>query len=325
MSVDDDTLSKNDRSDDTNYFGVRKYGRDRDMRNDALVDMSDAYANFGQYIISFQHVATGKSVNFKAFVTEYNETFNSSWTPTTVYGRTDPIQAYTGTARSISLSFDVPASSVGEAYENLGRVSKLVQMLYPTYIPNEEATGMIIGQAPLVRVKMMNLITNERAVIKQDESTWNTQDGYHNTPSPEKVLDDYQTSPLPENGVLSAIGNITYRSDLSKIQIFEKAPNTVLPQSINVSMGFAVIHEETIGWDASTNEPLAASFPHKAYLATPPDKMQNVDSDQKPKEIDLRIAEERANQARIDSEQALKNQFLDKLTGALVFGGKGKK
>ena len=138
-------------------------------------------------------------------------------------------------------------------------------------------------------------------------------------------MDDYQTSPLPENGVLSAIGNITYRSDLSKIQIFEKAPNTVLPQSINVSMGFAVIHEETIGWDASSGESLSTSFPHKVVLAKAPDNMTNVDSDQQPKEIDLRIAEERANQARIDNDQAQKNKFMDKLTGALIFGGKGKK
>jgi hypothetical protein len=327
MSTDDDTLRKTDRSDDTNYFGVRKYGRDKNMRNDALVDMSDAYANFGQYMLSFQHVATGKTVNFKAFVTEYNETFNSSWTPTSVYGRTDPIQSYTGTTRSISLSFDVPASSVGEAYENLGRVSKLVQMLYPTYIPNEEATGMIIGQAPLVRVKMMNLITNERAT-----SAGTDDNGYNifamttlDPPKPAKVLADYQTSPLPENGVLSAIGNLSYRSDLSKIQIFEKAPNTILPQSINVSMGFTVIHEETVGWDASSGESLSNSFPHKAFLAKPPVNMENVSSDQKPKEIDLRIAEERANQARIDNDQAQKNKFMDKLTGALIFGGTNKK
>ena len=120
MSTDDDEMRKSDRSDDTNYFGVRKYGRDTGLRRDALVDMSDAYANFGQFMISFQHVATGKTVNFKAFVTEYNETFNSTWTPTSVYGRTDPIQSYTGTTRSISLTFDVPASSGGEAYENHG-------------------------------------------------------------------------------------------------------------------------------------------------------------------------------------------------------------
>ena len=323
MSKGDD-WKKSDHSDDTNFFGVRKYGRDRDMRSDSLVDMSDSYANFGQYLISFQHIATGKTVYFKAFVTEYNETFNASWTPTTVYGRTDPIQSYTGTTRSISLSFDVPASSVGEAYENLGRVSKLVQMLYPTYIPNEEATGMIIGQAPLVRVKMMNLITNERAT-----SGGTNDSGYNmiamtslDPPTPEKVLADYQTSPLPENGVLSAIGNITYRSDLSKIQIFEKAPNTILPQSINVSMGFAVIHEETVGWDASSKESLSNSFPHKAFLAKPPVSMENVSSDQKPKDIDLRIAEEDANQARTDSEQARKNQFLDNLTGKFTSGGR---
>tara|TARA_R100001015_G_C4612822_1_gene168404 strand:- start:456 stop:1433 length:978 start_codon:yes stop_codon:yes gene_type:complete len=323
MSNGDD-LKKLDKNDDTNYFGVSKYGRDRGLRRDALVDMSDSYANFGQYVISFQHIATGKTVFFKAFVNDYSETFNCAWSPTTVYGRTDPIQNYTGTSRNISLAFNVPASSVGEAYENMGRISKLVQMLYPTYMPNEDGTGMIIGQAPLVRVKMMNLITRERMSVDDASRRQNIGDldaAIDPPKSPQEALKNYQTSPLPENGVLSAISSISYRSDLQNIQIFEKAPNTVLPQSLTVTLGFAVIHEETIGWDASTGEPLAESFPHKIRLAGTPDGMKAVDSDQKPADVDVRIAQERANQARIDSDEALKNKFLDRLIGSTMFSG----
>ena len=116
---------KTDPTDDTNYFSSIKYGRDEGVGQDVHLDMSDAYANFLHYTISFEHMATQKTVHFKAFVKDYSESFSCNWTPTTVYGRTDPIQAYGGTTRRISLSFDVPASSVGEAYENMGRVSKL--------------------------------------------------------------------------------------------------------------------------------------------------------------------------------------------------------
>ncbi len=298
---------KKDPRDDTNYFSNLKYGRDEGVAQDVYVDTSDAYANYKQYVISFLHVPSNSTVFFKAYVTEYNETFNCSWSPTEVYGRTDPIQTYRGTKRSISLGFDVPAASMSEAYENLGRVSKLVQMLYPTYVPNELGNGRIIGQAPLVRVKMMNLITKERATPDHIQQALGGDND-----SLSQVLGGYQTSPMPENGVLAAIGNITYRSDLQKIQMFEKAANTVLPQSLSVNLGFDVIHEETLGWGPD-GKPLASSFPHKVRLKTPPGDATSVGGDQNPADISTRIAEERRNQAELDMQAAQKNRFLERI------------
>ena len=297
---------KSDPKDDTNYFSNLKYGRDEGVIQDVYVDTSDAYANYKQYMISFLHVPTNSTVFFKAYVTEYNENFTCSWTPTEVYGRTDPIQTYKGTKRSITLAFDVPAASMGEAYENLGRVSKLVQMLYPTYSPNDLGSGKIIGQAPLVRVKMMNLITKERATPDHIQNLLGGGDD-----SASQVLSDYKTAPNPQNGVLAAIGSIAYRSDLQKIQIFEKAANTVLPQSLSVSLSFDVIHEETIGWQPS-GEALASSFPHKVRLKTTPE-LQSIGSDQNPRDISTRLADERQNQAEEDMRRAQKNRFLERL------------
>jgi hypothetical protein len=317
-------MSESDKNDDTNYFSVNKYGRDKGLKNNTLVDLTDNYANYGKFVISFQHLATGKTVFFKAFVTDYSEAFTASWQGTPVYGRTDPIQTYSGTARNITLAFDVPAASVGEAYENMARISKLVQMLYPTYIQNEEGTGKIIGQAPLVRVKMMNLITNERVsdvggagTIEDIEQMIEATTG---NASPQKLLENYRTSPLPDNGVLAAIGNINYKSDLTKIQVFEKAPNTILPQSVGVTMGFAVIHEETIGWDATTKLPLVESFPHKAILSTGAD-MQKLNADATYADIEVRRQQEEQNQAEADIREAQKNQFKMRLKGGL-FGSK---
>ena len=315
-------MSESDRNDDTNYFSVNKYGRDRGLKNDTLVDLTDAYANYGKFVISFQHIATGKTVFFKAFITDYSEAFTAQWTATPVYGRTDPIQNYGGTTRNVTLAFDVPAASVGEAYENMARISKLVQMLYPTYIENEEATGKIIGQAPLVRVKMMNLLTNERDIEPTEEFQGWGNDSKTDSASPQEKLQNYRTSPLPENGVIAAIGNINYKSDLTKIQVFEKAPNTILPQSVGVSLGFAVIHEETIGWDASTKLPLAESFPHKATLSIATD-MQKLNSDASYSDIQVRLEQEEQNQAESDIREAQKNQFMMRLKGGL-FGSKNK-
>jgi hypothetical protein len=312
-------MSKSDDTDDTNYFSVSKYGRDKGIVQDTYVDMTDAYANYGQYVISFQHLATKRTVFFKAFVKDYSEAFNASWTPTSVYGRTDPIQTYTGTTRKVTLAFDVPAASVGEAYENMGRVSKLVQMLYPTYIPNDESTGRIIGQAPLVRVKMMNLLTRERtyqdigvgATVTEQEQVIERSLGMS---SPQDTIEAYRTSPLPENGVLAAIGNVSYKSDLSKIQIFEKGPNTVLPQSVTVSLSFDVIHEETIGWDSNSKYPLARSAPHKITMSDA-DNMKQVGNNQSPADIETRMAQEERNQASDDQRVAQSDAFFNLLSG----------
>ena len=314
---------KPDPKDDTNYFSSLKYGRDKGVGQDVHVDLSDAYANFQHYTISFEHVATQKTVHFKAFVKDYSEAFTCQWTATNVYGRTDPIQNYTGTTRRITLSFDVPASSVGEAYENMGRVSKLVQMLYPTYTQDTMGEGFIIGQAPLVRVKMMNLITNERAGMTNSSmkprEVKKQQDLLAGELSPAETLKNYKTVPSPSLGVIAAIGSINYKSDLSKIQIFEKDSNTVLPQSLTVTLSFDVIHEETLGWNAHSGESLSKSFPHKIILSNAPN-LPTIVSDQNHEDVLARIEAEAVNTATEDQKRAAKNRFID----SLALRGMGK-
>jgi hypothetical protein len=275
-----------------------------------MTDVTDAYANFHQMMLSFLHVGSGNSVFFKAFVTELNNSFTCEWQSNSVYGRTDPIQTYGGTVRSISLGFDVPASTVTEAYENLGRVSKLAQMLYPNYTQGNQNGAKIISKSPLVRVKLMNLITKER-----DDFSFNDMQRVFGAPgstdlAQQKLFDNYQTSPNPENGLLCAIKSMSYNSDLQSIQVFEKAPNTVLPQSIKVSISLDVIHEETLGFDESGNF-MAPSFPHKVTLSDSPSK--RVPTDQNFKDILTRIEDDERNQAKEDERIAAKNRLLRKM------------
>ena len=91
---------------------------------------SDALANGRGQLISFMHVPSQTKIYFKAFITNYNETYNSDWTSEVVYGRADPIYLFKQTQRKIALSFKVPAASEGEAFDNLGRVQKLIQEVY---------------------------------------------------------------------------------------------------------------------------------------------------------------------------------------------------
>ena len=128
-----------------------------------FVDASDSYANAGM-VIQFEHVPSGRSIAFKAFITALNETYSSDWASEQVYGRADPIHMFKNTTRNITMGFRVPASSEGEGFENLAKVQELVQYLYPNYdfggrkptAGNENS--LTIAQSPLVRMRVMNLI-----------------------------------------------------------------------------------------------------------------------------------------------------------------------
>ena len=93
----------------------------------------------------------------------------------------------------------------------------------------------------------------------------------------------------------------------------------MLPQSLTVTLSFDVIHEETIGWEAGSGDPLSKSFPHKIVMSEDPD-LVSVGDDQRPRDIRARQAQEEVNQAREDQRRAAKNRFID----SLALRGMGK-
>ena len=101
---------------------------------------------------------------------------------------------------------------------------------------------------------------------------------------------------------------MSYNSDLQSIQVFEKAPNTVLPQSIKVTLSLDVIHEETLGFEGS--QFTSPSFPHKITLS---DSTNKIPTDQNFKDILTRIDEDERNQAKEDERIAAQNRLLRKM------------
>ncbi len=249
-----------DKSDDSNFFWNTKYGRDTNF-NEQYVDITDAYANELKMVISFMHVPTGKTVFFKGFITGYSESFTQNWSGEPVFGRTDPIYRYGGTERIVKLSFDVPAGSEGEAYENMGRIQRLVQFQYPSYeLQNEFGGEYIVGQSPLIRIKAMNLIQKgtdmQKRVITAGPGDNNIR---------QQLRREYVSSPLPEQGLLAAVKSLGYNIEIGNAPVFETAPNTVLPQVYKVTVDFAVIHEQTNGFDGEGNF-INKYFPYQARM-----------------------------------------------------------
>jgi len=287
-----------DKTDDSNFFWQNKYKRDTRYA-EQLTDITDAYANELKMMISFLHIPSGKTVFFKAFITDYSETFNSEWKSEKVYGRTDPLYTYGGTERKVKLSFDIPASSESEAYENMTRIQRLIQFQYPAYfntgVDENNSSEYVIGQSPLIRIKAMNLIQSQLRG-EPPFAGWGDNPGKASAQTRKQQLyDSYLSSPLPENGLLAAINNLNYNIEIGKAALFEKAANTVLPQVYKVTIDFAAIHEQTVGFNEN-GQPIDAGFPYGATEFAV-DAKQKVTADAS---YAKRIQFERDNQAAAD-------------------------
>ena len=267
------------------FFNSKKYLSDN--RHTPMVDGSDALANANQ-IITFYQVNGDRSIPFKAFITTYNETWNSDWSQETVYGRSDPIYMFKQNTRQITLAFKLPAATAGEAYENLTKAQRLVQFIYPSY--SSVSTGPIpaqtISRSPLVRLNILGLTQKQlpstavRGITERDPSqapinpsrpdsnvgAWNDANG--------EVL------PGPQ-GLLGAIANlnVNYNLESTDYGVFQPAElnGAILPKLIEVNLSFNVIHEFTVGWGedndfASKTYPFNVNILEDGFYPDPPEQ-----------------------------------------------------
>lgn len=250
-------------------FDIRKYKDD----GNAIVDGSDALAEKADQVISFQNVRNNQDVLFKAFITAFNETYSPNFNPTEVFGRTDPIYQYKNTTRNITLAFKLPAASESEAFENLGRVQKLLQMLYPSYSQVSELdNALTLSHAPLVRLKVMNLLTKNEKGASTPPSEGQVASEFETT-----LFTKYKSTSDPGRGLLGVITSCTVNHNLegtdgvfTKLSNNSVSPNTILPKLIDVNLSFSPLHEQTLGYD--TDEASQASFalfPYGVELESP--------------------------------------------------------
>jgi len=218
------------------YFDIYKYNQPERKQNgkSSYSFHSDGYANKG-FVISFYHMITGKELKFKAYIVTLNETFTPNYNSNEVYGRMDAIQSYRGTSRSITLAFKVLAESLSESYENLAKTQTLVQMQYPAYTNVKNA--LTIAQAPLIKLKVMNIIADSN-VPRQSGG------------SGRELYDSYASNDNSADGLLGIIDSLTvnHAGVSGDDGIFEKADNTMLPKNIEINLNFKPLHTHGLGW-----------------------------------------------------------------------------
>tara|TARA_R110000765_G_scaffold368445_4_gene458619 strand:- start:931 stop:1827 length:897 start_codon:yes stop_codon:yes gene_type:complete len=265
-------------ADDNKIFDSTLYGGSLgDNSLPPYSDFSDAYANNKGAYITFQHESTGKSVSFKAFIVSFTETFASDWSEESVFGRADPIYLFKQTRRSVSLSFVAPAASSGEAYENLGKIQKLAQFLYPTYANVQEA--QTISQSPLVRLKVMNLLSqNGGDKFPYGATLYDPAGTTQERESPTKQYSGYVSAAGGAQGLLGVIKDITFNHNLQgDAGVIDPAPGVILPKLLEVNLSFNVIHEHPVGWNEEGS--FGAATAEEEEASTAPEAIEDAAAD----------------------------------------------
>jgi len=220
---------------------------ERVLPHDSMLgdDPTDIMAKSGRVIL-FTHLATGKAVGFKAYVTEFADSYNSNWNDTTVYGRMDPIAVYQGTSRTINLSWDVPSASAYDAYKNLQRISQLIRMLYPVYTNAEETGVRTLKASPLLRLKFMNLSRDVR----------NGKEGLVGF-----IKGDFSYAPDMKHGVFDGDDGTLEMNGI--FDAFDEP--TIYPKVASLRCTFQVLHTHPLGFSDQWDDVPAGASPLNSF------------------------------------------------------------
>lgn len=196
-----------------------------DIRDNS--DGTNNYATKTSSIIVFKSTVAKDNdgevltVEFKGFITEMSDNFQSSWETEEVYGRMDPIGTFKSTKRTITLGWTIPANSFVEAQSNFDAIRILTSMLYPGYSAGQMTvngesftTANSISKPPLIRLSYANLI---QAANGEGLLGW---------------VDGFNVQPNLEMG------------------FFIENKNQ-FPKVYTMSCNFNVLHEHDLGWDSS--------------------------------------------------------------------------
>jgi hypothetical protein len=192
--------------------------------------------------VHITHLPTNRTISFKGWVTEFSDAFTSAWNSETVYGRMDPLVTFQNTGRAITLGFDVPSADGAEAADNLARLNRLAQFLYPVYTSGPDRTMQNTLQGgPLIGLQWTNMISNaqngERLI------------GY---------LGGFTYAPQLEHGAFFSTGTSTAATDTTTNEGREEGYQTrdvatsseraYIPKVVSVSLNFTVLHTHLTGW-----------------------------------------------------------------------------
>tara|TARA_R100000388_G_scaffold24217_1_gene18506 strand:+ start:6393 stop:7358 length:966 start_codon:yes stop_codon:yes gene_type:complete len=194
----------------------------------SYIDPSQIAAKKDQ-LLHIVHIPTSKTVGMYAYITNFQDSYQSNWTREAVYGRMDPLCGYQNTQRVITLGWQLVSADLREARVNYNKVKRLIQMLYPTY--KKLGSYRVIGSPPLIAIKHVQLISSIGNALSERFS------GY----------------------LIGTLDGLSNQPDFS-VGVYEDG-NGIYPKLINLSFNFHVLHDYDLGWDGGTAEVINPTVP----------------------------------------------------------------
>lgn len=242
--------------------------------------VTDDLANKKRQFIEIWHVPTQLSVFFKSFVTTFQDSYNTEYNKESVFGRMDPIATFKRTGRVITLAWSVPSSGLEEAKENLAKMNRLVQFLYPVYdTPTNGAGGATtMRSGPIFKIKMGNLIMkpghDSIDAYAADAGLPGIIEGFSYAPKLEHGVFDPGTLSPDGQQITKTFGNYKRWSSTDPTRSGPVSyDGSLYPKVVEAQLTFTVLHDTPLGWemDGSNNPRLrnargagdkAARFPY---------------------------------------------------------------
>ena len=209
-------------------------------------DAVDFLANRGKLYIDIYHVNSEQSLQFKAFLTNFQDTFSPTYDEEYFIMHPEPIRKWRSTVRQISLTFNTVASGRVEAENNLAKISLLTQMLYGEQEKDRGGFVPKVGGSPIFKIKFANLITSQK------------EKGQHFHNAKTVGLSGYITD-----------FNYTMKMDEGFFGAGPSEVGKVFPQTMEVSLTYAPVHEKSPAWIESDAPGKAASTPEFRYPTFP--------------------------------------------------------
>jgi hypothetical protein len=245
-------------------------------------------ANPSGIVIHFRHVPTDTTAEFKAFITEFDDSFTSAWNGQEVWGRMDEIRTFKNTKRKINISWTTPAHSEQEAKDNFSEIGKMIQMQYPLYedIASEQKTTNFDPQAVTdVDTVRQNFLTNNtqneddlNRVLSALDNIENTilksRNDSTNLPIPSQNVSLLSSPPIIQmkfmnwaasdagDGLYGTLDDFKFKPDLEAGVFLDEFGN-LIPMTCECSVSLTVIHTDKLGWNRDKTQRTFA-FPYQA-------------------------------------------------------------
>lgn len=171
---------------------------------------------------------------FPAFITKLDDSRNSSWNSTHVYGHIDPVSSFKNTSRKISVGFDIVGFDLEQAAKNFVNIRVLQQGLYPIYQKNDLKTksqnlvvetaspefSYVLSTPPIFEVKYANLISSPAST----------------------------SFTVVPNSLIVTINSINFSPVLESGYYFDNETDGIFPKLYKLNLNFDIIHHYPLGF-----------------------------------------------------------------------------